>query len=489
VTTGVLRFERENPARTDELVGTVDATDPAGVHAAVARARSAQRAWAAMDLGARCAAVRAGADRIAAEIDDLAVLMARETGKVLPDCRGELGFSVTVLRWSADRAEELLVDEVIDDEAGRLLIRRRPYGVVAAVTPWNAPIILAALKLGPALVSGNVVVVKPSPLAPFAIARVIELLRAGLDAHGAPEGVVQTVQGDAETATALVGHPGVDRVAFTGGERAGRAIAALAGQSLTPTLMELGGNDAALLLDDADLGPDAMDRLVMATYATSGQVCMAVKRLLVPRSRHDELVEAYQAAADRVLRIGDPLHDGVSIGPVVTAASAARVRAMVDAAVDGGADALVLGSVDDQTDLGRGHFLRPTLVLGAADHDALVADEQFGPALPVLAYDSLDEAVARANAGDLGLAASVWSADEERAFAVASRLDAGFTFVNTHNRTGMSLRAPFGGVKRSGWGREYGDEGVLEHTQPCVVHAPGAFRAGGAGLGASAYPS
>ena len=478
------QIQRENPARVDELVGSVEPTDLAGVDIAVARARSAQRAWAARDLAERCAEVRAGADRIAAEIDDLAVLMARETGKVLPDCRGELGFSVTVLRWSADRAEDLLVDEVIDDEAGRLLIRRRPYGVVAAVTPWNAPIILAALKLGPALVAGNVVVVKPSPLAPFAIARVIELLGAGL-----PDGVVQTVQGDAETATALVGHPGVDRVAFTGGERAGRAIAALAGQSLTPTLMELGGNDAALLLDDADLGPDAMDRLVMATFATSGQVCMAVKRLLVPRSRHAELVDAYRAAADRVLRIGDPLHDGVSIGPVVTSASAERVRGMVDAAVQRGAESLVLGSVDADTDLGRGHFLRPTLVLGAADQDALVADEQFGPALPVLAYDSLDEAVARANAGDLGLAASVWSADEERAFAVASRLDAGFTFVNTHNRTGMSLRAPFGGVKRSGWGREYGDEGVLEHTQPCVVHAPGAFRAGGAGLGASAYPS
>lgn len=477
-------IERENPARTDELVGTVEPADADAVHAAVLRARSAQPAWATTELGARCAAVRAGADRVAAEIDDLAELMARETGKVLPDCRGELGFSVTVLRWSADRAEELLVDQVVDDEAGRLLVRRRPYGVVAAVTPWNAPIILAALKLGPALVSGNVVVVKPSPLAPFAIARVIELLGAGL-----PEGVVQTVQGDAETATALVGHPGVDRVAFTGGERAGRAIAALAGQSLIPTLMELGGNDAALLLDDADLGPDAMDRLVMATFATSGQVCMAVKRLLVPRRRHDEFVQSYRAAADRVLRLGDPLHDGVTVGPVVTSESAVRVRRMVEAAVDRGAESFVLGSVDDDTDLSRGYYLRPTLVLGAADRDALVAEEQFGPAVPVLTYDSLDEAVARANAGDLGLAASVWSADEDRAFAVATRLDAGFTFVNTHNRTGMSLRAPFGGVKKSGWGREYGDEGVLEHTQPCVVHAPGAFRAGGAGLGASAYPT
>ncbi|HTW14512.1 MAG TPA: aldehyde dehydrogenase family protein [Nocardioides sp.] len=476
-------IERENPARTDELVGSVEAADPAEVDATVARARIALRAWAATELGARCAAVRAGADRIAAELDALAELMARETGKVLPDCRGELGFAVTVLRWSADRAEELLVDEVIDDEAGRIVVRRRPYGVVAAVTPWNAPVILAALKLGPALVSGNVVVVKPSPLAPFAIARVVELLGSALG-----DDVVQVVQGDAETATALVGHSGVDRVAFTGGERAGRAIAALAGQTLTPTLMELGGNDAALLLEDADLGPDAMDRLVMATFATSGQVCMAVKRLLVPRARLDEFVAAYRAAADRVLRLGDPLADGVTIGPVVTADSAARVRALVESAGERGAEAVVLGTVDAGADLSRGHYLRPTLVLGVSADDPLVTEEQFGPTVPVLAYDSLEEALELANAGDLGLAASVWSADEERAFAVAARLEAGFTFVNTHNRTGMSLRAPFGGIKRSGWGREYGDEGVLEHTQPCVVHAPGAFRAGGAGLGAAAYP-
>ncbi|MBA2953613.1 aldehyde dehydrogenase family protein [Nocardioides sp. MAH-18] len=476
-------IERENPARVDELVGSVAPTDAAGVDTAVVLARAAQRAWAATDLAERCASVRAGADRVAAEIDDLAVLMARETGKVLPDCRGELGFAVTVLRWSADRAEQLLVDEVVDDEAGRLVVRRRPYGVVAAVTPWNAPIILAALKLGPALVSGNAVVVKPSPLAPFAIARVVALLGDAVGEH-----LVQVVQGDAGAATALVGHPGVDRVAFTGGERAGRALAALAGQSLTPSLMELGGNDAAILLDDADLGPDAMDRLVMATFATSGQVCMAVKRLLVPRSRHDEVVDAYRAAADRVLRLGDPLRDGVTIGPVVSHDSAVRVQGLVDAATARGAEAFVLGHVDEGTDLGRGYYLRPTLVVGAADGDRLVVEEQFGPSLPVLAYDSVDDAVARANAGDLGLAASVWSADEERAFSVAARLDAGFTFVNTHNRTGMALRAPFGGVKRSGWGREYGDEGVLEHTQPCVVHAPGAFRAGGAGLGAAAYP-
>lgn len=476
-------IERENPARTDELVGTVVAAAPAEVDAVVAGARKAQAEWALVDLVARADAVRAGAERIAADVDHLAELMARETGKVLGDCRGELMFSVTVLRWAADRAPALLADHAIDDDAGRLLRRRRPYGVVAAVTPWNAPVILAVLKLGPALVAGNAVVVKPSPYAPFAIARVVDLLGASM-----PAGTVQVVQGEAETATALVGHPGVDRVAFTGGEHAGRALAAVAGQALTPALMELGGNDPAILLDDAELGPDAMDRLVMASFATSGQVCMAVKRLLVPRRRYDEIVDAYRAAADRVLRLGDPLHEGVTLGPVVTAASATRVRGLVEAAVSGGAEALVLGSTDPETDLGRGHFLRPSLVLGAEDGDRLVAEEQFGPTVPLLAYDTVEEALARANAGDLGLGASVWSADEDHACAVAARLEAGFTFVNTHNRTGMALRAPFGGVKRSGWGREYGDEGLVEHTQTCVVHAPGAFRPGGSGLGASAYP-
>ncbi|MGB0102221.1 MAG: aldehyde dehydrogenase family protein [Nocardioides sp.] len=475
-------IERENPARTDELVGTVEEVDADGVDLAVRAARAAQSEWVGLDVAARATAVLAGADRIVAEVDDLAELMARETGKVLADCRGELMFSVTVLRWAADQAPALLADRSIDDAQGRLLLRRRPYGVVAAVTPWNAPVILAALKLGPALVAGNVVVVKPSPFAPFAIDRVVELLGSGL-----PTGAVQVVQGDALTASALVAHPGVDRVAFTGGEQAGRAIAALAGQALTPALMELGGNDAAILLDDAELGPDAMDRLVMASFATSGQVCMAVKRLFVPRSRHDEVVDAYRAAADRVLRLGDPLHDGVTLGPVVSDAAATRVCGLVAGAVDGGAEALLLGT-DDGTDLGRGHFVRPTLVLGAADGDRIVAEEQFGPTVPVLPYDSVDEAVARANGSDLGLAASVWSADEERAFGVAARLEAGFTFVNTHNRTGMALRAPFGGIKRSGWGREYGDEGLVEHTQTCVVHAPGAFRPGGSGLGASAYP-
>ncbi|WP_300678039.1 aldehyde dehydrogenase family protein [Nocardioides sp.] len=474
---------RKNPARCAEPVGEVVEASPAEVDAAVVLAGKAQERWAARSVGERAALLRAAADALDPELDAIAEVVARETGKVLSDARGEAGFATTVLRWYAGRSTELLADRLSDDERGRLLIRQRPFGVVGAVTPWNAPLILALLKVAPALAAGNAIVVKPSPLAPFGVARMLEIIAAAL-----PDDVVHVVQGDAETAVALVGHPGVHRVAFTGGESAGRAIASLAGRSLTPSVLELGGNDPAIVLADADLDEAAYERLVMATFATSGQVCMAIKRLYVPTDRIDEVVAGLVAAAQRVLRLGDPLHPGVTMGPVVSAASALRLESLIAAAAEAGGTVIDLGTVDPDTVLDAGYYVQPRLVTGLDDTHPLVAAEQFGPVLPVLGYATVDEVVARANSGELGLGASVWSADEGRAFEIASRLDAGFTFVNTHNRTGMALHAPFGGVKRSGWGREYGDHGLLEYVQDCVVHAPAAFRAGGAGLGASAYP-
>ncbi|MFD7431528.1 aldehyde dehydrogenase family protein [Streptomyces sp. NPDC059818] len=277
---------------------------------------------------------------------------------------------------------------------------------------------------------------------------------------------------------------GVDRGGARGGRRGGARPAA----ALTPTTMELGGNDPAILLDDAALTDEAMDRLVMACLATAGQVCMAVKRVYVPRRAHDRFAAAFIAAADRVVRLGDALHPGVTVGPVISEASAARLTALTDDALRRGAHAVPLGTVCPDTDVSAGHFVTPFLLTGLGDDVPVVREEQFGPLVPVLPYDREDEVVERANAGELGLGASVWSADEDRAFAFAGRLDAGFCFINTHNRTGMSLRAPFGGVKRSGHGREYGAEGLEEYTQPCVVHAPQAFRPGGGGMAPGTYP-
>ena len=465
---------RENPARPAEVVGTVAET--ADVDAVVRRAAAAQREWAGLSPAARAAAVVAAVGPLDAQLDDLAVLLARESGKPRADSHGELGFALTYARWAASRAPEVLADEEVDDDLGRVVQRRVPYGVVAAVTPWNAPVILAMLKVAPALCAGNAIVVKPSPLAPLAVTAVLETIASAL-----PAGLLAVVHGDASVGGALVSHPLVRKVAFTGGEVTGRAIAHLAAERLTPAVMELGGNDPAILLPDAELTDEVMDRLVMASFATAGQVCMAAKRLYLHRSRAGDFLDAYVAAASRVLVTGDPLEDGVTMGPLVTRAAADRVRGLV-----GEGTVHPLGSTRE---LGNGYFVEPVLVTGLADDAPLVAQEQFGPAVPLLVYDDEEEVVARANAGELGLGASVWSADEDHAVAVAARLEAGFVFVNTHGRTGMSLRAPFGGVKSSGYGREYGDEGLREYAQTCTTHAPAAFRRGGAGSAAAAYPT
>ena len=474
-------IERENPTHPGEIVGRVPSSSAADVDAAVRAADVAAAAWAATPLVERLDRIRTAAAALPEHNDRLATLMAREVGKPFADSRGEIGYAQVLLGYTLDRAPEVLADEITDDAEGCMLVQHRPFGVVAAITPWNAPVILSMLKVAPALATGNAVVLKPSPLAPLAVTEFFELLAAGL-----PEHLLTVVHGDAEAGSALVGHPLVRKVAFTGGNQTAKAIGRTAAEAITPTVMELGGNDPALFLDDADLSPASMERIVIATFATSGQVCMASKRIYVHRSRYDEFVEGFVAAAARVLRTGDPLDDGVTMGPVIDARSKERIEALIASAAAAGGKVTPLGAVDDAV-FGEGWFVQPTLVENLTDDHALVCDEQFGPVVPVAAFDTDDEAVARANAGELGLGASVWSADEARAFALAQRLEAGITFVNTHNRTGMAPRAPFGGVKKSGFGREYGDEGLREFTQLCVVNAPAAFRPGGEGGSATAY--
>ncbi len=468
-----IMIERENPARPLEIVGAVPITSPEAVDKVVVAADTAQQEWSDVSLASRCEILTTAAVALNSErIEEIAEVLARELGKPLPDSRGEVGFAAVFLKHCIATAPQVLVEDVVDDDAGRLIFRHVPYGVVAAISPWNAPVILSMLKIAPALVAGNAVVVKPSPYAPLAITDVIVTLAAGL-----PAGLLQIIHGGPETGEALISHPLVRKVAFTGGNVVAKAIGAAAAKVITPTVMELGGNDAAIFLDDAVLNDAAFDRIVTASYATSGQVCMASKRIYIPRERHDEFVAGFIEACARMVRLGDPLVEGVTVGPVVTRAAQERLEKLVADSVESGGAVLDVGTVDDSA-AGDGYFVRPQLVVGLADNAQLVAEEQFGPLVPVMAYDDVDEVVARANAGELGLGASVWSADEDRAFQIAARLEAGFVFINTHNRTGMSMRAPFGGVKKSGFGREYGDEGILEYVQTCVTHAPALFRAG-----------
>lgn len=482
---GVGTIERHDPTRPELLVGAVHAADEAIAAEAVGAAHRAAHDWARRSHHDRATSLLRAADRIEELVDEVAPLLCAELGKVIGDCRGEIGFAAAYLRTAVAEAEGLVgAREVVDDEHGRMEVRRVPHGVCTAVTPWNAPIILAMLKVAPGLATGNTMVVKPSPLAPLAVTRVLAAIAEQL-----PRGVCNVVHGGADVGRVLTGDPRVAKVAFTGGLATGQAIMRNAAETVKPLVLELGGNDAAILLQDAVLDDAAVERLVHASFITSGQVCMAAKRVYVHASRRDELVDAYRRIADRVLVVGDPMAPATTVGPLVDRTSRDRVAALVADAAARGAQVLELGTVPDPELVAGGWFVRPTLVLGASDDDPIVATEQFGPTVPLLTFEDEDEVVARANASELALGSSVWSADEEHAFAVARRLEAGFTFVNTHNRSGMALRAPFGGRKQSGFGREYGTAGIEEYLVTHTINLPAPFRPSAQGAaGGAGYP-
>ncbi len=482
VTTGRW-IERRNPSVPTEIVGRVAEASALEVGLAVDAADRAFGPWAARAVEDRAALMLAAWERVVPEIEALGLVMTREMGKALPDGRGEIAFSGMVLADLVARAPALCATEVIDNERGRLEIHKEPYGPVAAVTPWNAPIILAMLKVAPALVTGNTMVLKPSPLAPLAVTRVLGLMASGL-----PDGVLNVVHGGAEAGRALTTDRRIRKIGFTGGIPTGARIAAVAAERIVPVILELGGNDPMIILDDAELDDAAILRAMMATFLTSGQVCMAAKRVYVHRSRIDEFVARYVALAAEHLVVGDPRDERVNLGPVATPEQRDGVNAMLADARARHATVTPLGTIADQATFDAGWFVRPTLVTNIVDSAPIVREEQFGPIIAILPFDDVDEVVSRANSSDVGLGSSVWSADEERAFEVARRLQCGVTFINTHNRTGMSLDAPFGGWRQSGYGREYADAGVSAYLQTHSINLPAAFRPGAVGGSGSAYP-
>ncbi|MCO8269092.1 aldehyde dehydrogenase family protein [Actinoplanes sp. TRM 88003] len=460
---------RENPARPGEQVGTVRTADAALTGETVGAASAAFPGWAAVPVAERVTRVTDAIVETSAANGERGPLLSRELGKVIADVQGELGFALALARYDGPVAQRLCADKVLTDDEGTLITTVDPYGVIAAITPWNAPVILAALKVVPGLMTGNTMVVKPSPLAPLAVTDFLSQVARRL-----PAGVLNVVNGGADVGQALVGDPRVAKVSFTGGLTTARHIAATAAHHVRPTVMELGGNDAAIFLPDAEMDVETLQRAVFGSFLTSGQVCMAIKRLLVPAARRDEFVEAYLEAARRVLRVGDPLDPASTMGPVISREHQKRIDALVQSGRDAGGTVHDLGVYEPSSD--DGYWVRPTLVLGLDDNHPLVADEQFGPTVPLLTYDSVDEAVARANSVEHGLASSVWSADEQRAVDVARRLDAGFSFINCHNRAGTSLRASFGGRRSSGHGREFGEAGVAEYVQTHSINSPAAIR-------------
>ena len=459
-----------NPARPDEIVGEAPSSSFEQVDSAVSAARRARGPWARLAPEERAAAVRRAAAAAAAAVtaSDLASLLTREHGKALWESHFDAGTVSGMAEAYAPLALEALATRDLGGTQGRSTsVRHEPHGVVAAVLPFNWPVSVMANKVLPALLAGNTVVVKAPPTCPLTVLAVLEALGDEL-----PGGVVNAVNGPGpELGRYLVGHPGIDMVSFTGGIVAGRAVMAAASQTVKTVVLELGGNDPAIVAPDVEVDDALAGAIADAAFVTSGQVCMAVKRVYVPQAKVKEMSEALCARLESAV-VGDGLRPEVTMGPVHRSEAKDRVEQMIADAVASGARAVRPAGVVEEDFSRGGYFVPPAVLDGAPDDSDIVAQEQFAPALPVLGYGSLDEAVDRANRSEFGLCASVWTADEKVAGALAQRLEAGTVFVNCHGTSAMDYRAPMGGWKQSGHGLELGPEGMLAFTRPktLLVH-------------------
>jgi acyl-CoA reductase-like NAD-dependent aldehyde dehydrogenase len=461
-----------NPVRPVEVVTDAPAASPAQVDAAVQAAAAAAPAWAALSLEDRSARLAAAAAEVevAAADQGLAELLTRENGKILAESQLDVAGVAAIVATFGELAGPALAPR---PTPGGGELTREPAGVVGALLPFNWPVSVLATKVAPALLAGNTMVVKPPPTCPTAVLR-----SAAAMAQALPPGVLNTVNGPgAEVGQLLAAHRQVGMLSLTGGIAAGRAVMAAAADRVAPVLLELGGNDAAIIAPDVEITDEIAGRLLDAAFVTSGQVCIALKRLYVPVRRLDEVVGALLSSGAQSV-VGDGLDPETTLGPLHTARARTRAEELLAEAADRGAVVHWTGRVRPEDAGAGGHLVAPAIVADPPPDTAIVAEEQFAPIVPIIGYGNLDEAVAQANAVAHGLGASVWSHDDDLAAGLARRLQAGVVFRNGHGPLSLDPTVPFGGWKQSGFGREYGVEGVLSYTRSRAVLAGPALPGG-----------
>ncbi|GHE47044.1 aldehyde dehydrogenase family protein [Streptomyces capitiformicae] len=455
-----------NPARISEVVGEFALGGAGEIDLAARAAASAFPGWAALSPAERAAYLVKAADALEAEVPELAALLTREVGKVLHESYGDAGGAPRLLRYFAGLAEDIAAAEEPAELPwpGRAVTRHVPMGPVGVIAPWNTPVFLAFMSIGPALMAGNPVIVKPPEEAPLALSRAVAVLADAL-----PSGVVGRVPGlGPDAGAALSEHPAVRRLMFTGSVATGSRVLASAAPTIKNVTLELGGNDPALVLHDAVIDETMLRELVAGVFGLSGQICYNVKRIYVHRSRLAEFTDGFTELVSRI-RVGEGSDPRATIGPVTTRAQYHRVLALRDATAAAGAKVTVVGEQLDPFGWNEGYFILPSVVTDIAPDAPLVTEEQFGPIVPILPFDDEEEAVRLANSTDYGLAASVWSADTDRAWALARRLEAGTAFVNVHRVGASPMSVPFGGIKHSGIGRTHGLTSVLECMEQQAV--------------------
>ncbi|MFT4030534.1 MAG: aldehyde dehydrogenase family protein [Protaetiibacter sp.] len=456
------RIPLVNPATQEQFGSAIDG-DAQDVDAAVRAAEAAAPAWAALTPAQRAEFVIRLADELDKRAEEIAQLLTKENGLPISVARGHMAATPREYRYFATLAEKFEPEERIETGTVDALIRRVPVGVTAIIVAWNGPQPLVARKLGPALVAGCTVVIKPAAETSLDAYPLMD----AIEAAGIPAGVVNLVTGGRETGAAVVAHPGVRKIAFTGSTRAGIQIGEECARQFKRVTLELGGKSAGILLDDVDL--EAFRPWIFgACLPQSGQVCRSLTRILAPASRYEEVV-SFIADALSQATVGDPTEPTTVFGPIVNKAQYDKVIGYIQTGLEEGAK-LVVGGTEKPEGLENGYFVAPTLFRDVRNDMRIVREEIFGPVLTIMPYETVDEAIAIANDSEYGLAGGVFSPDRERATEVARRIEAGSIGVNT---AAMPLEAPFGGFKKSGIGREMGPRAVDPYLEYQTIYRAG----------------
>jgi acyl-CoA reductase-like NAD-dependent aldehyde dehydrogenase len=451
---GAAMLDVVNPS-TEEPFARVSVASEADAGEAVGAAKAAFATWSRRPVAERQAVVSRIADIVRDNAEELARLLTMEQGKPLPEAQGEIAWTEGYLRHYATLAPEE-VKVVQDDAAARVEVRRYPLGVVVGIVAWNFPILLAAWKIGPALVAGNTIVLKPAPTTPVATLRLGALIK-----DAAPPGVVNIIADRNDLGAFLTSHKDVAKVSFTGSSETGKKIMKSGADTLKRLTLELGGNDAAIVLDDVNV-KEVAPKIFDAAMFNCGQVCLAAKRIYVQEKIYDEMASAIAAIA-KDATVDDGLKQGTRIGPMQNRVQFEKVKGMIDAAKKDGAT--VVGGVSG----GRsGYFISPAVVTNVKEGSRIVDEEQFGPVIPLIKFKDDGEIVARANATPYGLGGSVWSSNVDRARRIAEEIDAGTVWINQHVNIGPHI--PMAGTKQSGLGVEQALEGLSEYTQIRVLN-------------------
>ncbi|WP_035446146.1 aldehyde dehydrogenase family protein [Bacillus sp. UNC41MFS5] len=440
--------EVRNPGRLSEVVGYIARGDASHIDGAVQSAHRAFHSWSQTSLEERMSILLKSAEEIERNASFIACVTAKENGILLGRTVDEVKLGLMDMRNMIELAPSAFQNRIIEDESGWVSVVKRPIGVIACIVPWNAPIILTLQKITPILLAGNTIVVKPSPTASMGV---VTLLRTMAEFF--PPGVINFVLGGGDVGSALTSHPLVRKISFTGGGNTAVAIMKSAAETLKGVHFELGGNDPAIVLDDADLN-EVAPKIVEGAFRRTGQFCFAIKRVYVPYSMYEEFYEKVCELADSY-QIGYQLNEETTMGPINNQLQYQRISELIERLEHSGANLVKLGKQLEPENWDNGYYLQPVIVRDVDPTAEIVTCEQFGPVLPLIPYHTEEEVIHMANNSEFGLGSSVWSSDFERALDVANQIEAGMTFINGHGQTPLGSKyIPFGGIKQSGIGRE-----------------------------------